>query len=855
MAKLPTALDVGVAQGARPSGRTADLDFSGFDDIGQGIAALGEAAEQRNDRQAQKVLTARAAEYETAAAERATQYDGRDPGFANAETGHFDDWAKGLTEDASLSDGVRGALKRRMDDMRARAGNRAIGVEAQKRADILNEQRAAQRAQNLSVGITEFQSRYSTALETLQNDYDGSTRDFATRAGQAADTAAAEVLDLVPETDRADFQARMAGLRPSLQAQALEYEQKRSQAYIVDKVNVARANTTNTVIGNPDAFGLAFSTSEELLAGLPRALRDAALRGYRGELAAARVQGLILRGEVEQATAELDGGDYDKFLDPQDKLRLTEAAKFKSARLAADLIEALRYGDDVDAEQLKRTAAASGDPGLQAKADFALTVGAAEGDALGTLGGGGGAKGFREAAEFVIDIEGGAAINPNDNGRGASKFGFTQAFHPDIDVTKLTRPQAVARARRYWAAVGGDSLPPGLAVVAFDAAFNQGADKARRWLADSGGDVGQYLALREAEYRRLARENPAKYGDDLAGWLNRLGKVKAEAVRRQAFANVQDGLSSDPVKYALGGGGRRPLANVPALPDTPQGPAFKAALQGRLQVAALMNKQYRAPVRMLTNAEAQLYKDAIEADPVAAVDFAREAVAAVGPQAARGLLGEIGRQGQAGVTLHLADLSAAGLDGFADKAARGLALRGQGTELEKARRDTIAAELEDVKAVFAGMPELRIAAQQTAEAAMLMDQQSGDAKEAAFYVRGALGASARQGKLFGGVRELNGRPTLLPTWLASERADDALETMAHDWAATGRGPVYRDGSPVDAGRLRKSRLQLLPNGRYLLLNEKGVAYQAKGGAPFAFDWDDAREPLRAKLGASAVVGR
>ncbi|ODT88105.1 glycosyl hydrolase 108 family protein [Phenylobacterium sp. SCN 70-31] len=854
MARLPQSLDIGPARGARSSIPGVGQTDLGLGDLAEGLEAVSRAVGERDSRRAATLLQTAQAGYESGFAQRAAGYDGREPGFANFETSHFDAWAKGLTEDPKLGDGVRLALKRQLDDYRADAGRRAIGVEAKARGEIIADQRRAQSAQNISLGLTGFQASYGAGYQALADGYDGSTRDFTTRAAALFDEQAQAAAEAVPEADRPDFLARLAGLRPGLQAQAFEQEQRAAQAYLVESVKAARATTVNAVLGNPEAYALASSTSEELLAGLPKALRGPLLREYQGELAAARVQGLILKGDLDTATAELDSGRYDKVLPPAQKLQLTEAAKGRSARLAADLIEALRYGGDVDTDALKRAAAASGDPGLKAKADFAIEVGGLEGAALGSLTGGGSRKGFVEAAGFVIDaLEGGAKVNPDDNGRGASKFGFTQAFHPDIDVKTLTRPQAVARARRYWTAVGGDSLPPGLAVVAFDAAFNQGPEKARRWLAESGGDVGAYLALREAEYRRLAKADPAKYGDDLPGWLSRLGKVRAEAARHQAFANVQAGLSSDPIKFALGGNGRAPLASVPPLPDTASGPAFRTALQGRLAVGDMMQRTYRAPLRMLTEGEAAFYKDMIDRDPTAAVDFAREAMAAVGPAAARSLLGEIGRQGEAGVTLHLAALATAGVERFADRAAQGLALKKQGATLDKSPEAAgIRARLDELKTVFAAMPELRLAAQATAEAALLADLQGGEARSAAYYVAGALGASTRNGRVYGGVSRLNGQPVLIPSWLAADQADDALDVLAARWTAGRGGPVHGDGTPVSAAEIGRARLEQLPDGRYRLLDRQGRVMAAPGGRAFTFDWDDARDDLANRLGAGAV---
>lgn len=856
MARLPTTVDVGEPRGARASGATIRPTDFGLDDIAGAVEQAGQAFAVRDDRKAEKLLQEKQAGYETGFAERAAGYDGSEPGFANHEAGQFDAYFKPIAEDPNIPDGVRFALKRRLDDYRGKAGQRAIGTEAQARAEIIRGQREAQSAQNISVGLTEFQAAYSKSFEGLTNEYDGSTRDFADQAGRLATEAETAALEKVPEKDRPAFQARLAGLKPGLQAQAFAYEQNKHQAYVVEAVKTARANTTNSVIGNPEAYGLAFSMSDELLAGLPKALRDPMLREYRGELAAARVQGLILKGDLDTATAELESGEYDKVLSPPQKLQLVEAAQGRNARLAADLIEALRYGGDVDTERLRAAAKGSGDPGLQAKADFAIEVGSLEGEALGSLATGGGTKkGFDEAANFVIDqLEGGEGNIRNDNGRGLSRFGINQSGNPDLNVSTLTRAGAVSRYRRYWQAVGASSLPPGMAIAAFDAAVLFGPDDAKKWLADSGGDVGAFFAAEKAEMQRLAKADPGKYGDDLKGWMNRVEKVRVEAARRQAFANVQDGLSSDPIKFALGGNGRAPLAAVPPLPDQPSGPAFQAALQGRAQVGTMMARQYRAPFRLLTDAEAAQYRDEIQRNPQAGLDLAEAALAAVGPEGARSLMGELGKQGEASVHVHLADLAAGRSSGFARLATSGLTLQAQGGKLEPDDKTGIASALKAHAPALEGMPALSAVVRQTAEAAMLAD---GSAQSADYYVQGALGAKSVGRQVYGGSARVNGRPTILPPWLNVEYADDALEALAAGWAAQKNGPRYADGTPYPERKISGARLVMAPNGHYRLMDDRGQFMLAPSGPPrpFEFDMDKARESLRGRLGERAVLSR
>lgn len=57
---------------------------------------------------------------------------------------------------------------------------------------------------------------------------------------------------------------------------------------------------------------------------------------------------------------------------------------------------------------------------------------------------------FDLAVKFVLENEGGYSNNRDDHG-GATKFGIATKFHPGIDVTTLTREQAIQIYKdRYW---------------------------------------------------------------------------------------------------------------------------------------------------------------------------------------------------------------------------------------------------------------------------------------------------------------------------------------------------------------------------------------------------------------------
>lgn len=843
MARLPGVIDVGTARGARPSGETVRPTDFALGELAGAVEDVGQAIAVRDDRAAEKRLEAARAQYETDLGERAAGYDGREPGFANEETSHFETYFKTVVDDPELSSGQRFALTKRLDKYRAQAADQARNIEGSRRAGVMAEQRAEVKAQNLNLGVASFQQLYGEAARELQDSYDGSTLDFTTRIGQAADDAMTLAMETVPEDDREAFQTRALGLKAQLMNQAGAYEANKHQAYLVDKVKTAQATTVNMVIGNPDAYGLAFATAGEVLAaGVPKSLRGPALREYQAELVAARVQGLILKGDLATAGAELKSGRYDAILEPRQKVALTEAVRTKSAQLAADLIQGMKRGEPVEAEA-REAAKNSGDRGLQGTVEWEATVGRYEADALASPGGS--KKGFVEAATFVIDeLEGGEGNIRNDNGRGLSRFGINQAANPDVNVSTLTRAGAVNRYRRYWAEVGADKLPPGLAIAAFDAAVLMGGEKSRRFMAESGYDVGRFLALEQAEMHRLAKADPAKYGDDLKGWLNRVEKVRAEAGRRQAFANVQEGLASDPIKFAL----RVPTVQVPALPGETSGPAFQAALQGRLQVGDYMAREYRAPLRMLTDAEATRYRDIIGRNPQAALDFAEEALAAVGPQAARALMGELGKQGDASLMVHLGDLAAGGSKDFARTVVSGLGLKASGTTLAPEDQTELKAQVAIVDAALEGLPAVAGLVRQSAEAAMIADQGK---YPATYYVQGALGAKMRDGRVFGGMTVVNGRRTVLPPWLAQDYADDAMDRLAAGWAGKS-GPRHGDGKFFTEKEARDSRLVMLANGNYALQDSKGKSALGATGKRFELDLDASRESLRNALGPKAV---
>jgi lysozyme family protein len=127
----------------------------------------------------------------------------------------------------------------------------------------------------------------------------------------------------------------------------------------------------------------------------------------------------------------------------------------------------------------------------------------------------------------VIKVEGG--YKPVDGVSGAPvNYGINQRANPDVNVKTLTPEKArVIYKERYWDAIDGDKLPPATAMVALDAAANQGVDYTKKLIEKTGGDPMKMLDQREMDYRKLAKTDP-RQAENLNGWLNRVSDLRKE---------------------------------------------------------------------------------------------------------------------------------------------------------------------------------------------------------------------------------------------------------------------------------------------------------------------------------------
>jgi len=136
-------------------------------------------------------------------------------------------------------------------------------------------------------------------------------------------------------------------------------------------------------------------------------------------------------------------------------------------------------------------------------------------------------QGFPANDAKVQKTEGG--YKPVDGTSGAPvNFGINKRANPEVDVKNLTSEKASQiYEEKYWNAIGGDSLPPATARVAYDAAVNQGQNYAKKLIKETGGDPEKMLDKREQDYIKLAASDPRQKAN-LQGWLNRIDEIRKE---------------------------------------------------------------------------------------------------------------------------------------------------------------------------------------------------------------------------------------------------------------------------------------------------------------------------------------
>lgn len=171
---------------------------------------------------------------------------------------------------------------------------------------------------------------------------------------------------------------------------------------------------------------------------------------------------------------------------------------------------------------------------------------------------------FENALNFVLQREGGFVLSPRDPG-GMTNLGVTKAAWEAFQGRKVTedemrglRPDDVVAfyRDRYWDTTKCGDMPNGLDLCVFDAAVNQGPNKAARMLQRTiglqvdgligrktieavsdipvTGLIADYCATRRLEYR-----NTANFDTFGKGWLARVDACERTAYRLAEELEIQ----------------------------------------------------------------------------------------------------------------------------------------------------------------------------------------------------------------------------------------------------------------------------------------------------------------------------
>lgn len=306
---------------------------------------------------------------------------------------------------------------------------------------------------------------------------------------------------LANDQQRQAFSVRANNLATSLYGQAIRHEAEQGKVWAdsVDESSIKlRMGDIGINYNNPAKVELAINggkdESGQPVRGIKQHVQDMAQRNGKPP------------EWVAEKTRELVSGAHREII-----MRLMDDSPTKAQAYLNDNIEAV--GDHVPSLQRALRPAVDREQGnLRGENIFANSA------PFGST--------FDSIANKVLKIEGGYVAN--DAGKGETNLGINKTANPDIDIKGLTPEKAKAIYKeRYWNAIGADSLPPEMRAVAFDAAVNHGPSKANKMLAEAGGSPEKFIELRKAEYARLIRENPEKYGKYEKSWNSRLDQLSS----------------------------------------------------------------------------------------------------------------------------------------------------------------------------------------------------------------------------------------------------------------------------------------------------------------------------------------
>lgn len=164
------------------------------------------------------------------------------------------------------------------------------------------------------------------------------------------------------------------------------------------------------------------------------------------------------------------------------------------------------------------------------------------------------------AISTVLKNEGG--LSPD----GHAIYGIDKEAHPAefAKAQQIAKDDGDAAGKKYaadfykteyWDKKGISDIPANTQNIVMDGVVNHSKDFGDKLIAAAkeGATPQELVDMRRAEYQRLATENPAKYGEYLAGWNNRLDNLQnTNALTGQqikSYATNPDGSKMSTADY------------------------------------------------------------------------------------------------------------------------------------------------------------------------------------------------------------------------------------------------------------------------------------------------------------------
>lgn len=553
--------------------------------------------------------------------------------------------------------------------------------------------------------------------------------------------------------------------------------------------------------------------------------------------------------------------------------RQTEA---QAEQQTHQLIEGLQWGADVTPDQLRAAAAKTKNPGLQAEAEFYASVPKEMRGVLKTVVARSLGLGSTPGPGVqILDDQGNPVDTPAPGGGHnlGTVEGILKGVAPGLQINSDLRDPA------HNASVRGVSTSWHMSGQAVDFYPGQGVPFTQAGLDTYTTALkAQGVQIREAILER--KGDPHSTGDHFhIAFVGAAPVTPAQAWAPPpnvqpgtpafvAWANTKEGFASDPINFARGGANRGPIATVPPIipdnafsPDPVARQNWASALQARQATGAALARSYAVPPRMLTNGEKDAYAAELKADPGKGIVLAQAASQALGPNGAMALMREIGQGADnSAVAIHIGDLVARGGSlPFAQTATQGLNLMASGAKMQDYDKKKNEQNFDDVQQqlapAFRFTPDAMVVGRQVAEAARTADAAAGQQHAASYYMQSALGAHQQGDTVFGGVAPIAGAPTVLPSWLAQDKAPQALASLGSLWVQRGNGPKYSNGAPVGTADLGGMQWVMAPSGRYRLLSPQTKSFAGDGhGHVFEVDLDKAKRWIQLNAPGSVAPG-